>query len=109
MPERELRPFSIGTFPKSPTGLFKKQNARKGIKTVKLAQIADYLAIAGLKNKMPERALRQLFAPMVCDDGLKFKKQNARKGIKTQQDQNKSLILLCLKNKMPERALRHKQ
>jgi len=91
--------------------MFKKQNARKGIKTLTGVTLNDRstslknkmperalrhsinkignvrIRNLSLKNKMPERALRPgavVIAPVPAGR-YTFKKQNARKGIKTRQ------------------------
>ena len=108
MPERALRLPIKGLDPKSVFARFKKQNARKGIKTDRRLFVRH--SQKGLKNKMPERALRQfsLQPSYVIMILVTFKKQNARKGIKTKfwSDNYEDGYAFRLKNKMPERALR---
>jgi len=89
--------------------MFKKQNAREGIKTYRIITFVYHIQTNGLKNKMPERALRPFF--IHCYDPstseILFKKQNAREGIKTELFPTVFHPLVRrLKNKMPERALR---
>ena len=106
MPARALRPCAkIGVI----VSIFssKKQNAREGIKTLRVVKIVFH-EHSRQKNKMPARALRRSrWGPRRWWIRGRSKKQNAREGIKTDKISKHFIgLLFCQKNKMPARALR---
>jgi len=111
MPERALRlQASGGLAYQFQEFLFKKQNARKGIKTHRCTgELHNFLQCKFKKQNARKGIKTQSTKALSRPVDRLFKKQNARKGIKTtcMISTAQAAWLFGLKNKMPERALRH--